>query len=120
MNYQKKPVERLFQDVKDYIIAQRNLVLITLSKKGADALYVIITASLFLFLGWFFLIFLSFAIAYAIGNLIGITWLGFLIVAFLYFLVGVIVWAKKDRWIKTPLLNLFLKMSISDNDQDDE
>lgn len=120
MNYQQKPIEQLFQDTKDYIIAQRNLALTVISKKSADAFFVIITATLFLLIGWFFLIFLSFAAAYAIGNLIGITWLGFLIVAFLYFLLGVIAWINKDRWIKTPLLKLFFKLLSADKDQDYE
>lgn len=118
MNYQNKPVEQLFQDVKDYVIAQRDLALTVISKKGADALFVVVLATLLLLIGFFFMIFLSFAIAYAIGNLIGITWLGFLIVAFLYGLIGVLIWIKKDSWIKTPLLKLFLKFSSADNDQE--
>ncbi len=120
MNYQDKPVEQLFQDVKDYVIAQRNLAMTVLSKKGADTFFIIVTTIILLLIGWFFLIFLSFAAAYALGNLIGIVWVGFLIVAFLYLLLGVVIWLNKDRWIKVPLFKVFFNLLAPDKDQDYE
>lgn len=120
MEYRKTPVEQLLQDTKDYIVAQRNLALTVLSKKGADAFFVIITSVVFLLIGWFFMIFLSFALAYALGNWIGYTSIGFLIVAALYFMIGLIAWINRDRWIRTPLLKLFFNLLSADKDQDYE
>lgn len=110
MEYQNKPVERLFQDIKDYIITQRNLAMTVASKKGADIFFIVILVAILLVLGSFFLMFFSFAIAYLIGSLINSVWLGFLIVALLYLLLAAVVWLKKDPLIKTPLFKLFFKM----------
>lgn len=120
MDYKKTPVEQLFQDIKDYIVAQRNLALTVFSKKGADVFFVVIASIVFLLIGWFFMIFLSFALAYALGNWIGYVSIGFVIVAFLYFMIGLIAWIYKDRWIRTPLLKLFFKLLSADKDQDYE
>lgn len=120
MDPKQSTVEQLFQDIKAYIAAQRSLALTVISKKGADAFFIIITAGLLFSIGWFFIMFLSFALAYALGNWIGYISLGFLIVAVLYFIIGLITWMNKDRWIKTPLLKLFFKLSSADKDQDYE
>lgn len=120
MDYHRKPVEQLIQDAKDYVIAQRNLAMTVFSKKGADVVFVVVTGVILLTLGLFVLIFLSFALAYALGNWIGYLSLGFLIVAFLYLGVALIVWVNKDRWIKTPLFKVFFNLLAADKAQDYE
>ncbi len=114
----KPPVQELFDDIKEYIIAQRNLLLTVASKKGADVFYIIITSVIFLLILWFFLILLSFAVAFALGSWLNAVWLGFLIVAVLYVLVGMLVWKLKDRVIKTPLLKLFFNLLAANNTPD--
>ena len=102
------PVQDLFDDVKEYIITQRKLLLTVASKKGVDVLYVVIVSAIFLTLLLFFLVLFSFAIAFGIGNWLNSMFLGFLIVAFFYVLLGIVVWMLKDRLIKTFLLKLFI------------
>ena len=114
------PVQELFDDVKEYIITQRNLLLTVASKKGADVFYIVITSVIFLLILWFFLILLSFAVAFGLGNWLDHTWLGFLIVAFVYVLIGVLVWKLKDRVIKTPLLKLFFNLLAANKTPDHE
>ncbi len=110
MEYQNKPVERLFQDVKGYIITQRDLAMTVVSKKGSDVLFIVVLVSILLVLGSFFLLFLSISMAYLIGQLIHSVWLGFLIVAVLYLLLAVLIWLNKDALLKTPIFKLFFKL----------
>ena len=108
------PVQDLFDDVKEYIITQRKLLLTVASKKGVDVLYVVIVSAIFLTLLLFFLVLFSFAVAFGLGSLLDSMFLGFLLVAFFYVLLGVLVWILKDRLIKTFLLKVFIN-SLSAN-----
>nr|WKN36395.1 phage holin family protein [Tunicatimonas sp. TK19036] len=108
MNYTTSPLEKLIQDVKDYIIIQRQLISTVASKKGADIFYVIVAACVFGLIGLFIAIFLSFTAAYGIALLLDNTFLGFLIVTLFYVLLFFIIWFNKDRFIKIPILKLFL------------
>lgn len=102
------PVQDLFDDIKEYVITQRKLLLTVASKKGVDVLYIMIVSTIFITLLLFFLIMLSFAAAFGLGAWLDSLFLGFLIVAFFYVLLGGLVWILKDRLIKTVLLKLFI------------
>ena len=115
MRTYRPPVEALLQDVKNYVVAQRQLISTVASKKGADAFYIIILSTIFLLILWFFLILFSFAIAFLIGDWLDSPFLGFLIVSLFYIFLGVMVWLIKDRFIKVPLLRLFLKLTSAKN-----
>lgn len=115
MRIYQPPVEALLQDVKNYVVAQRQLISTVAAKKGADAFYIIILSTIFLLILWFFLILFSFAIAFLIGDWLDSLFLGFLIVSLFYIFIGVITWLIKDRFIKVPLLRLFLKLTSAKN-----
>ena len=108
------PVRDLFDDVKEYIITQRKLLFTVASKKGVDVLYIVIVGTIFITLLLFFLVLFSFAVAFGLGSLLDSMFLGFLIVAFFYVLLGVLVWLVKDRLIKTFLLKVVID-SLSAN-----
>lgn len=50
-----------------------------------------------------FFITLNFGIALLVGDLVGKSYLGFLIVAAFYGVAGLILYLFKDKWIKKPL-----------------
>ena len=108
------PVQDLFDDIKEYVITQRKLLLTVASKKGVDVLYVVIVGAIFLTILFFFIVLFSFAVAFGLGNWLNSLFLGFLIVAFFYVFLGVLVWIFKDRLIKTFLLKVFIN-SLSAN-----
>jgi len=110
MDYPTSPLEKLLQDAKEYITIQRQLISTVLSKKGADVAYVIVAGAVFVLIGLFIVIFLSFTIAYGIALLLDNVFLGFLIVTLLYILVFVLLWIFKDRLIKIPILKMFLQL----------
>ena len=114
------PVQELFDDVKDYVITQRNLMFTVASKKGADVFYIVITSVIFLLILWFFLILLSFAVAFGLGALLNNLFFGFGLVALFYVLMGAIIWGYKDRLIKTPLLKLFFNLLAANKTPDHE
>lgn len=108
-NPEQSPLERLFAHIKEYLNLQKKLVLTTVSKKGGDAVYVLVLAIALFMIGWFFLLIFSMGIAFGIAALLDSLFWGFMIVAGLYLLAGVLIWANRDRMLKTPILMMFLK-----------
>lgn len=120
MRTSSPPVQELFDDVKDYVVTQRNLLFTIASKKGADVFYLVIISVIFLLILWFFLILFSFAVAFGLGALLDNMFFGFMLVALFYVLLGAIVWRYKDRLIKTPLLKLFFNLLAANKTPDHE
>ncbi len=108
-NPEQSPLERLFTHIKEYLNLQKKLVLITVSKKGGDAIYVLVLAVTLFMIGLFFLLIFSVGIAFGIAALLNSLFWGFMIVAALYLLTGLLIWTNRDRLLRTPILMMFLK-----------
>ncbi len=120
MDYPTSPLEKLFQDAKEYVTIQRQLISTVISKKGADIAYVVIAGALFALIALFIVIFLSFTLAYGLALLLDNMFFGFGIVTLLYILVFTLLWVFKDRLIKVPILKLFLKFFDTNKPINDE
>jgi energy-coupling factor transporter transmembrane protein EcfT len=64
-----------------------------------------------------FLFFASTALAFVFSRLTGELWLGFLIVAVIYLLLGIIIWSFKDRLLQLPIMNSLLQQLFTDDDE---
>ena len=112
-------VEELASHVKEYVnnrITATKLAVADKSSKIAAKLIAIVIVALIFFL---FMIFASTALAYALGKLTGKPYWGFLIVAGIYFLLVVIIWKTKDRFLKIPILNAILRQIFTEYDEED-
>lgn len=116
-NTDQTPVERLFQHIKEYIAAQRDLLLTIAAKKGGDVIYGIVLAVVLFFLACYFLMIFSIGIAYGIGVLIGSIFWGFMIVALLYLLMAVLIWVLRDKLLRTPIFKIFFKLANTDKEE---
>jgi hypothetical protein len=99
----------VLEHLKDYLQTHYDLAVLKVSDKGSSILSEIISYTILAIIGVFFLIFLSFGIALLISQAIGNAYSGFLIVAGFYLLVGIIIFASKEKMVKLPLLNMFIK-----------
>jgi hypothetical protein len=50
-----------------------------------------------------FSLFLNIGLALWIGRLLGELYYGFLVIAFIYFLIGILVYSFRNNWIKKPV-----------------
>lgn len=111
MEYNTELIEPLFEKFKDYGKTSMELVKLKSINKTSDILSTLL-ARLFLLLSMtFFLISFNIAVALWLGDLIGKTYDGFLIVAAFYGVVGVILYfiqpAMKAR-INDSIIRLIL------------
>lgn len=113
-NTDPTPIERIFQHLREYLAAQRNLFLTIASKKGGDVVYGIVLALILFFIACYFLMIFSIGIAYGIGVWIGSIFWGFMIVALLYLLLAFLIWVFRDTILRTPIFKMFFKLANTD------
>ena len=82
--------------------------------------YALITFFIVAFVSLLVLFFLSFAIAYAVGEALGSNGLGFAIVGAFYILIAVIVLAFRKKLIEKPLLEKLSEIYFKAEPDDEE
>jgi len=115
----KSKIEDLVDHTKDYLNTSAELVELKTTQKMASVLSASISS---LVIGLFFFVFFMFAsiaFAYYLGTVTGKTYVGFLIVAGVYLLVGLFLWAGKEKMLTTPLLNMIVKQVFRDRNEEE-
>lgn len=111
-------VEGLTEHVKEYINTKVEITKLRLAEKTSlvvgNLIAVVIVVVLFLFV----IVFGSIAGAWALSELIGKSYSGFLIVAGFYLLLGIIVWAARNKLIRFPVMNAIVKMLHKKDDDE--
>ena len=117
MNETFEKVDGLTQHVKDYINTKIEITKLRLAEKTSqvvgNVIAILIVAVLFLFV----VVFGSLAGAWALSDMIGKPYAGFLIVAGFYLLLGIIVWVARGRLIRFPVMNALIKMLHKKDDE---
>jgi hypothetical protein len=99
----------VLEHLKEYLTTNYELAVLKVSDKGSSLVSEIASFLILGIIGLFFLIFISFGVALLLSQALGNAYGGFLIVAGFYFLLGIILFASKEKLIKLPLLNMFVK-----------
>lgn len=110
--------EELVFTVKEYVDTRLEIVKIEAAEKisgiMATLLAVLIVGIVFLF----FIGFASIGLAIVLSEWIGKAWAGFLIVSFIYLLIGILVWITRKRIIQLPVMNALIHQMFKNDDQD--
>jgi uncharacterized membrane protein YqjE len=104
-----------FDSATDYFEARWNLGVLDLSEKSAKAVSNIVSILIIGVIGTLTLLFLSLGIAWLIGEKLNSVASGYFIVALFYALVGIILYLIKDKFIKVPIVNAFIKHFYYEN-----
>jgi len=112
-------IEELAATVKDYVNTRIESAKLSVAEKSSAIIANLIAGFIVAGVFIFFVVFGSTALAFALGDWIGKTWAGFLIVAILYLIIGIIVWFARIKLIQLPLMNIFIKQLFSDTDEED-
>lgn len=108
-------VEALFEEFKDYVSLRLQITQLKYSSKTSLVTSSLLTYMLISMVVFFFVLVLTIGIALWIGNLLGEWYLGFLIMAGIYLMLGLVIFTFRNRWIRIPLNNLIIK-EIFDED----
>ncbi len=67
-----------------------------------------------------FMAFCGIALSLSIGAWLGKLWAGFLIVAFLYLLIAMIIWFARGKIIRLPIINALIRQLFNTPDDDED
>lgn len=95
--------------LRHYIEDKLELAKLKTSEKAGTAVSGIIVGLVVARLILFILIFLSFSAAFAISEITGRYYLGFLIIAGFYIILATLVIVMREKLVTMPLINTFLK-----------
>lgn len=102
-------IESLFGQVKEYVDNRLELFkLKAIDKSASVASFAILGIALFIVFFIFFVVF-NIGIALLIGDLIGKSYLGFLIWAAFYAIAGLVLFLKREKLFKAPVTGILIR-----------
>lgn len=112
-------VEELAETAKEYVDLKIASAKLNIAEKISGIIATLIAGFVVAAVFLFFLVFCSIALALVLGDWIGTPWAGFLIVAFLYLVIGIVVWFGRVKIIQLPIMNALIKQFLTDQDEED-
>lgn len=102
-------VEELFSKLKDYGDTRVDLFKLKSISKISGILSSIISGVILVVLLLLVIICITIALSIIIGDALGHTYLGFLIMAAIYIIIGLVMFSSRTKLLKTPISNKFIK-----------
>jgi hypothetical protein len=114
----KENMETVFDDVREYLDARRDLLKLQAVKKttelAASAVSLIIIIPFFVMA----FLFVSITLAHVFAELWGHEYAGYLTVTLLYTITGLLLVKFRRRWLVDPLKNRLIQQILSSNHHD--
>ena len=102
-------ITNLTEHVEDYIKTREELAKLIAAEKSSVVAGEMVSSLVLLLIFSTVFLFFSFAAAYLIAELSGKEYYGFISVTGLYLLIGILLYANRQRWLKNPVINSVIK-----------
>ena len=102
---QTETIKTLIDKSKDYLETRIELTKLKTIDKSADVLSTVVVTVSMLFVSFLLILFISLAVALYLGKMLGEYYYGFFIMAGFYAIVLLVIYLKREKWIKTPIAN---------------
>lgn len=102
-------LEELFTKLKDYAETRVDLVKLIAINKVSGFLSTVISMIILLMIFFTTILCISLGLAIWIGQLLGATYYGFFIIAGLYLIIGLVLYANRGNILKSPVSNRLIK-----------
>jgi hypothetical protein len=98
-------IKTLIEKSKDYLDTKIELTRLKTIDKSADVLSTVVVTVSILFVSAVLILFASLGLALLIGKMLGAYHYGFFIMAGFYAIILLVIYVKREKWIKTPIAN---------------
>ena len=98
-------IKTMIDKLRDYLETKLELAKLKTIDRSADILASLVVIVSIILLGSLFILFISIALALMIGHWLGAAYYGFFIVGGLYALLMLLIYLRRDKWIKIPIEN---------------
>ena len=113
-------VEELADHIKEYVNIRIDAVKLSTAEKTSKAIAGALAFVVAIQLLALFAVFASIALAYAFAEWTGKMYWGFLIVAGIYLLLGIIIWLAKEKLLHIPIMNALLRQMHTGKKEDED
>ena len=110
-----KKAEDLAMHLKAYVQIEIELFKLTIAEKLSKIISNFLAAMVVMGVLLLFILFVSIALAFLIGEWLEKMSAGFFIVSILYLLIGVISWYAREKLIRIPILNAILSQLFTND-----
>ena len=105
MESQINNIEALFVNASGYIETRIDLMRLKAIDKSSETLSSLAAGLVLMVVGFSIFMLVNIGAALLIGDALGKLSYGFFIVAGFYFIVGIVLFLLKDKWLKMPIKN---------------
>jgi len=98
-------IKTLIDKSKDYLDTKIELTKLKTIDKSADVLSTVVVMVSMIFISFLLILFLSIALAIMLGKMLGDYSYGFFIMGGFYAVILLVIYIKREKWIKTPIAN---------------
>lgn len=109
-------IGKLFLEFKKYLELQKEYVKLGAAEKLTVMLSAAVTVAVLLVLGSIILLFLTFALAFLLGDAIGSLPVGFGLIALLVLIIAGIFYLNRNRFVIQPLARFITKIILTEED----
>ena len=107
------PIDLLFEKAEDYSKTSIELLKLNVISKSADVLSTIISLIAIGIVVALFTLFINIGLGLYIGKLLGDYYLGFFAVSGFYFLLAILIYSVKEKYIKEKITDLIISKLLT-------
>lgn len=106
-------VELLFEKTKRYAVTSFELYKLKFIEKAADVISIVAARAAIVLVGVLFVLMINIGIVLWLGDLLGKSYYGFLVIAAFYGIAVLVLHVMRHKWIRTSVKNLIIEQSIN-------
>lgn len=118
MSSLKDKLSSFAEDLHEYVNIRFSLGRLKTAEKVSVLAGRLMAGMVLAFTAGIFLILVSIAAAIVVGKWLDNQWLGFLIVAAFYLLIGIVVWLARGPLIQLPVMNSLIHQLFAEDEED--
>jgi hypothetical protein len=105
-------IKTLIDKSKDYLETKIELTRLKSIDKSADVLSTVVVTVSMLFVSFLLILFISTGAALFLGKMLGAYHDGFFIMGGFYAIILLVIYVKREKWIKTPVANVLISKML--------
>lgn len=109
----KPDIEGLVSQAGDYLNTRLELLKLKTVDKTSEIISSVVSKLALILFFMIFILILSMAAAFWIGDMLGKTFYGFFIIAGVYLVAGIALYAGRRKWIKAPIANVLIRKILN-------
>ncbi|MGB3005510.1 MAG: phage holin family protein [Chitinophagaceae bacterium] len=120
MSEEFKKAESLVDQLKEYVNTRVSQAKLSVAEKTSKVVSLLIAMLVIALVFFLFFVLISVAAAIVIGQWLNSMWLGFVIVAGLCLLLGLLLWLAKERLIRIPVMNILIEALFGKEEENEK